>query len=168
MTQPDQQPFEPSYGNLYDPPTQPIQPVGRNRAPRRLLAIIAGVVLAITGGTITLVLTLSEPDTFTVHGTLSVFGGCGMGYGGFSDLAAGAQVVVFDSHRTVLGTGTLERSDDTGTSDVSSLPECTFTFTVADIPAGLERYGVHVGNRNRGVIWQSEAEARTGFYLSIG
>ena len=40
-------------------------------------------------------------------------------------------------------------------------------FTVSDLPAGQQRYGISIG-QNRGTIWFSEKQMRSGPGLSLG
>lgn len=94
-------------------------------------------------------------DTFAVHGSVTV--NCGTSCLGYGDITAGAQVEIVDNSNSVLAVGYLASGDG------------TYEFTVPNVPRGKPLYGVHVGNANRGVIWESEAEASTtGFALSIG
>lgn len=96
--------------------------------------------------------------TFAVHGTVTL--AC-PSCPGYSDIGDGAQVEILDRANTVLAVGVLDPD-----TDVFSR---TRTFTVPDVPTGEGMYGVHVGNINRGVIWESEAQAASsGFALSIG
>lgn len=98
------------------------------------------------------------PATFDVHGTVTL--SC-PGCPGYSDLDSGAQVEILDRANTVLAVGAVDANNDVFSR--------TFTFTVRGVPTGKGMYGVHVGNVNRGVIWESEDQAATsGFALSIG
>ncbi|MBB2933486.1 hypothetical protein FHX82_000506 [Amycolatopsis bartoniae] len=122
-----------------------------------LAAAATSVTLAATGvfGGDSRQLTPVASEMFTVHGTVTV--NCSTSCLGYGDITAGAQVEIVDNSNSVLAVGYL--TGDNGTYD----------FTVEEVPRGRPLYGAHVGNVNRGVIWESEEQASTtGFALSIG
>lgn len=158
-------------------PAQPpaFAPVPPKKKPKMVLPIIVASMVAAIAVAITLVLTWPKshtatpaavvaPKTFVVHGTMSV--SCSSyGCGGYSDLHSGAQVEIVNERNEILGVGTLT----TSTSASNAYSSKAFEFDVQDIPRGARMYGVHVGNNNRGIIWETEEEASTvGFALSIG
>jgi len=136
---------------------------------KAILGFIAAAAIVVVGATIAVVVLVlpgekseldgggAEPASFTVAGSLQVIGCSSRGY---SDLEPGAQVTVQAQDGSVLGIGTLLQSGDSY--------GCARTFTVPNVPAGLSLYGVAVGNKNRGVIWRNEQDARNGFALTIG
>lgn len=156
MTTP--QPSAPYYYGY--PPQRP----KRGRAPWIFLAVlvaaiaVAVVVIAAAGG-FSSSKTTGVAKTFTVHGTFSI--NCVTDCVGYGDITQGAQVEVVDNSNQVLGVGYLT-PNSTGTIN-------SYMFTVSNIPTGKGLYGVHVGNVNRGVVWEQESQAAsTGFVLSIG
>lgn len=103
---------------------------------------------------------------FTTHGSLtltskSILGADGAapssrrpcsGTAGVSALTAGAQVTVVDAAGTTIALGHL----DPGKYDRG---RCTFTFAVPEIPAGLDIYGVAVGERDGRQFTRDEMRA---------
>lgn len=86
------------------------------------------------------------------------------GGGGFSDMHAGAQVVVKDAASQIIAAGSLsagtlpQATNEAGTPVVDrsrSFSECVFTFEVANVPAA-DFYTVEVSDR--GGITYSHAE----------
>jgi len=79
------------------------------------------------------------------------------GYQGYSDIAAGAPVVITDQGGTVIATGQLATGSaavDTATGRATS---CVLDFTVPDVP-DRPFYGVAVSHR--GTVTFSAADAR--------
>lgn len=103
----------------------------------------------------------------SVIGTMSVAGGdsangasdgngapCEMS-GGYSDIKSGAQVVVTDAGSKTLALGALgpgklllPNNDDTPLYKWVAR-RCVFPFSVANVPAGQQFYGVEVSHRGR-------------------
>lgn len=118
---------------------------------RLLLALAVGLVLLVGCGS-------SAPPGFTSHGTLDVSTGLFSG-GSPSDLfptiSDGVQVTVVNSSNTVIGTGTLHQvsspAETVGQTD-------SYTFTVANLPGGLTRYGFEIGGK--GTVWDTPSEAK--------
>ncbi|MDX3656027.1 hypothetical protein PV646_01795 [Streptomyces sp. ID05-26A] len=101
--------------------------------------------------------TSSSPKGFTVDGSMTVNGNCGVG--GYSDIQLGGQVEIVNQDNRVLGVGTL----------MTGLGSCKFNFSVSGVPEGERLYGAKIGNSNRGVIWKSQQEAASeGFHLTLG
>lgn len=95
---------------------------------------------------------------FTVEGSLEIMDGrCDSA--GFRDIRDGAQVEVRNKSGDVLGAGVLRKKAPSS---------CTYNFSVADVPAGEDLYGVHVGLEHRGTIWGTEDEARNGIRMTLG
>jgi hypothetical protein len=146
-------------------------------SPRRIVAAVATAAAVLIGGGVAYAVTVPPADlhaagkstsTFTVRG--SVVQQCGT-CRGYDDIDTGAQVEVVNGKNEVLAIGKLGSSKlDAGVkSDGTSYATFTYEFTVAGVPRGEKLYGVHVGNANRGIIWESEMQASTtGFALSIG
>lgn len=153
---------------------EPVQPNKRKRA---LILAAAGIVIVI----VILVEVLPSalnPKTFTLRGAMAVI--CSSTYGsyssatcaGYGDLSVGAQVEVLNEKQEILTTGTLlQGADPTATTgrNYSASVATIYTFSIPDVPRGEKQYGVHIGNANRGVIWEDEEKASNdGFFLSIG
>ena len=86
--------------------------------------------------------------------------GC-KGYGGYTDINAGAGVVLKDGDGKILGTGQLQ----TGSGDAAS---CSFPFTIDNVPE-VPFYSVEVSHR--GQITESLAELQAdgwNFGLTLG
>jgi hypothetical protein len=134
-----------------------------------IVAVVAAIVLATgkddgkpsflsgTGAGDTAAAT-SFSASLTMSVTLGSYGSCESG--GYGDIRSGAQVEIVNQKHEVIALGTLRKSS-TGT--------CEFEASIKDIPVGEKMYGAKVGNANRGVIWQSENDARTmGWALTLG
>ncbi len=141
---------------------------------RRVVVVIAGALVLLTGAAIALVLLLPGTSstagkghsrtekasaalvskTFTISGSITV---AYSSVGGYQDIRSGAQVEVTNERNEILAVGSL-----------TSGSGGTYWFTVTEVPTGHRLYGVHVGNANRGVVWKSETEAKAGFFLSLG
>lgn len=97
--------------------------------------------------------------TLVLADTRSAIRGCSTSGGGYSDLAAGAQVTVTDENAAVLAVTELQ-------APTSVELNCEFAFSVA-VPPGHKFYGFEVSHR--GVIRYTEAQVRSGSVsLSIG
>lgn len=167
------------------PPAEPAQPwpaysppSNGRRNPARLVIASAAAAL-IVGGVIGYFLPHSDadkpkpagstkPGTVSLVGTLTVVGhgngeldrlgdGSCMGSGGYSDIAAGTQVVITDDSGKTLTITHLEP----GSGDQFS---CEFQFR-ADVPSGRGYYGVEVSHR--GVVKQREVDLG-GIAISLG
>jgi hypothetical protein len=95
----------------------------------------------------------TAPAIVTVVGTLTLADAGGVlnlddvrcsGMGGYSDIAEGAQVTVTDEGGTVLGVSQLSAGTLIGGGMTRS---CDFAFTVNNVPAGHQFYGVSVSHR---------------------
>jgi hypothetical protein len=80
----------------------------------------------------------------------------------FPDIQDGGQVTVTGPSGVVLATGTLAETSAPGTVAVWDF----YTFTVT-VPGGQARYGIQIG-RDRGTVWYSGAEMRSGPALCVG
>ncbi|EOD60849.1 hypothetical protein [Amycolatopsis vancoresmycina] len=146
------------------------QPIRRKRKPLLLFAAASIVVVLVT----VLTVVLTTAGSTAVNGTLTLL--CDMqctkstadGYDGYTDLSDGSQVTLVNESGRVVATTELHRTPGEQTKIVAGMWVRTFTFTFADVPSA-ERYGVHVGNNNRGTLWKDADEAeRAGFQLSLG
>jgi len=108
--------------------------------------------------------------TITASGTLTLQLGAYMneddvnctGLEGYSDIAAGVQVVVYDATGKAVGLGRLGSGQVEGDDrDVAGTTvhgdRCEFSFSVGGVPAGAGPYSVEVSHR--GKIAFAEAEA---------
>ncbi|WP_051365092.1 hypothetical protein [Rhodococcus sp. JG-3] len=129
-----------------------------------LATIIVGGI--ITGGVL-LLNRDSEPETFTVAGSMSLTKGSGwdsistgcVGDGGYDDIRSGAAIKISDESGTVLATGRLEGGQiDSGM--------CTFPFMVDGVPAGEAFYEIEVSHR--GGLTYDEAEMREPLVFTLG
>lgn len=121
---------------------------------------------------------LSGPDSFTAKGSEITCISA-------PDITDGTQVVVTDSDGHVLATSSLQE-DDSKTAmaaikqydalqltlgSFGSLADgggmSAYTFKV-DVPAGQARYGVSVGDVNRGTVWFTESQMRKGPQVGLG
>ncbi|MGW4520258.1 hypothetical protein [Amycolatopsis sp. NPDC004378] len=161
--------IEPNTDQAPQPEPAP-QPVRRSRKP--LVFAVAGVVAAALATVVAVVLMTS--GSTSVNGTLALL--CDMkctkstadGYDGYGDLRDGSQVTLVDESGRIVASTELHRTPGEETKIVDGMWVRTFTFAFTDVP-GADRYGVHVGNSNRGTLWKDADEAeRVGFQLSIG
>lgn len=153
------------------PQPEPVpQPVPRSRKP--LVFIVAAVVAAVIATVVAIVFTTS--GSTSVNGTLSLQ--CDMqcikatadGYDGYTDLSDGSQVTLVNESGQVVASTELRRTPGEETKILDGMWVRTFSFTFTDVPSA-DRYGVHVGNSNRGTLWKDADEAeRVGFQLSLG
>ena len=126
----------------------------RQQPPRRhrwLVDVAVLVAALVVAG----VLLLLWPRPFTVRGMVDIEGDCSAA--GYSDIQAGEQVEVLNEQNDVIGVGRL----------VDGEQPCRWRFTVKDVPAGEDRYGIRLGNANRGVLWHDEDKARAGVSLLL-
>ncbi|MEV0616179.1 hypothetical protein AB0I81_22890 [Nonomuraea sp. NPDC050404] len=96
-----------------------------------------------------------EPPAVLTDNELTCRGG-----GGFDDLREGAQVVVSDAAGKTIALGQL------GAGSWKRGVGCIFLFTVADVPGGLDFYGVEVSHRGR--VQYTAAQLAAPVELSIG
>lgn len=129
-----------------------------NKTTLIILGAVLGVVtvVAVVGGVL-----FNLNRTFALHGTfvLSDISGVDLhddgscsGTGGYSDIAEGASVQVYDAAGKVLAVGALESS--TGIELV-----CGFEFSVPEVPTGEEFYQVEVTHRGKITVTAEEAKA---------
>ncbi|MGW5702507.1 hypothetical protein [Amycolatopsis japonica] len=146
------------------------QPARRNRKP---LVIVVGAVVAAALAAVLIIVTTAS-GTKSVNGTLALL--CDMqctkatanGYNGYSDISDGSQVTLVNEAGQVIAITELRRAPDEKTSVVDGVWVRTFTFAFAEVPSA-DRYGVHVGNNNRGTLWKNSDEIeKSGFHLTIG
>ncbi len=121
-------------------------------------ALAAATLAAIAGGTAAC---SSSPGTITGHGTMTVNYGTGIGLlggtAGSDPYSDGTQVVVVDSHGTVVASTALTAVKAGRVMLGGMFIEDSYTFTVT-VPGGLPRYGIQVGGTNHGTIWETPAE----------
>jgi hypothetical protein len=141
--------------------------------PAGAFALVLGIVLPLTA--------FAGPGTFTAHGSETVTIDA-------PDVTDGSQVTVTDSAGHVLGTGTLVTDNSPAAQkEISQYDSMSaalntelgalggdpspgmsvYKFTVDSLPAGQARYGVQIG-QNRGIVWLTEKQMRSGADLSLG
>jgi hypothetical protein len=119
--------------------------------PRRRWWLIAVPAVLVAGGAVWLVVALLTPGTFTVEGQLKFRTNCDN---------EGVQVEILDRESNPLAVGKLVEDKRN---------PCLVSFTVPNVPAGEDLYGVRVGDgRLGGVMWKTEAELRSGEGLTTG
>lgn len=129
------------------PPIAPAPPDTPKRRRRLWLFAAIGVCVLATAG-VAAVLYL-RAGTVTIHGTLELRSADGfhlvgsqcVGDGGYSDISAGAQVVVTDETSKTVGVGSLGTGSWIGS-------HCEWPFEVK-VPDGSAFYGVEVTHRGR-------------------
>jgi hypothetical protein len=144
------------------PATEPILP-----KPKRILGmpvvgfvILLAIVLAAAFGT----WMIFKPKPFTLVGSITLTDdrsvsalynqdGC-HGTGGYSDIAEGAPVTVYNADGRIVSTGTISYS--TGLSSTS----CYLGFTAFDVPGGQGPYQYEVSHRGR--LTFTEDQGRDG------
>jgi len=160
-------PGSPSWSPQTQPPPPPppggevwsIEPATKRS--RRRLWLVGGLVAVIVAGGVTLglALTRSSPAKLQIHGSMSLLDTSGdgilvtgdktcTGSGGYSDIQAGAEVVISDDKGATLAITHLTGGGGLRTS-------CVFSFAT-EVPAGKGFYGVTVSHR--GTVKMSEAE----------
>lgn len=125
------------------------------------------------------------PDAFTANGTLSlpidepatqaltggaanVGGPCGVS-AGYSDIQAGAEVLISDAAGVKIAVGHLEAGTaEQGSTDAVADGRCIFPFHVSDVPGASALYSVHVGNTFRGDATYDKHDLYQGVSLNIG
>ena len=113
--------------------------------------VVLGVVLAFTRGGFEALLGLPGAE-HEIEGSITITDPTGYsgdsdcaGEGAYSDIAEGTSVVVKDVEGTTLSTGALSAGvEDVDEGDVD---ECTFFFTLKDVPTDHMFYEVVVGHR---------------------
>lgn len=133
---------------------------------RIVSALIGAFLVGAAWTATTLITATSEPDSFTMHGSMTLSGetddsyyGC-TGTGGYSDIGEGTTVTVYDAEEHVLGVGELGES----TSDEFG---CTFSFDVADVPKDEKFYRVEVAHRGK-VTYSAEQATSGDIEMSLG
>lgn len=179
MTTQDQPPVIP--GSPYQPQNYaPVPPSAfYQRPPRKRwvvpVIVALSVALAAAIGAVTWLLlqpAAAAGGTFVVTGDLTldsgdrgvqpIDSGC-QGSGGFSDIAQGTAVTVSDSTGATIALGRLDHGRNDGSLGRAM---CSFTFTVAGVPAGKGFYGVEVSHRGR--VQYTEAELSRPLKLTLG
>lgn len=153
-------------------PTAPVWvwvALGTTAAVFGLLGLFIGIELGKSGSNPIAVVT--GHGTFTASGDLVVtdsdglgvdHGGIGSacsGTNGYSDIAQGAQVVIYDASGKSLAIGALQQGEYYGADG------CQFKWSVTGIPSGVGPYSVQVTHRGMVVFTQDKA---TNQQLSIG
>lgn len=107
------------------------------------------------------------PPTTRVTGTLELtdidttLAGC-IGQGGYSDISAGATVVITDQTERIVGSGSLDEG-------VASDASCTYSFSIPDVRQDEQQYAVEISHRGKVVQSAAEMQLRGwSFSVSLG
>lgn len=116
-------------------------------------AAVLGAIWGITAVSVTTSTPTSSPRTFMLQGSLVLRGvaSC-MPYGGYSDIAEGASVTVYDAAGKVTATGSL----GSGQHDDLS---CVFPIIVPNVPDDQQFYQVEVTHRGKVTVTSAQAKA---------
>lgn len=117
------------------------------------LALVLVVLLALGGRTFTLEGSLTLVDTYGSGSSCATFGG-------YSDIAPGADVTIRDAEGTVVASGALQSGRYSGAG-------CRFPFAISDVPSGSAFYHVEVTHRGL-VTFTAEELAAGGAHLTLG
>ena len=160
---------------------------------RRSWLVVSASVLAATGIAIGGVFTykaVSEPTppvaaaSFTMYGSIEIQNGYPgtveeTGWGchgrrGFSDIVAGAAVIITDSKWQTLGTGSLDEGQKIYADTPAILggptrfvASCKMAFRVHDLPPGRGQYSVTISHRGTQVVDESQARSAAGVQLVL-
>lgn len=85
------------------------------------------------------------------------------GRGGYDDIRAGTDVVVYGPQDETVGLGRLSPGTGSGSTDH---PTCVFTFTVPNVPVGKQFYSIEVAHR--GKLHYTEAQLHADLHLTLG
>ncbi len=153
------------FGSLDEPPPPP---AGRPRRPRWVAVAALLAVLALAVGGYLWSRRGPSPAPVTIRGTMILTDGrtlaanC-VGQGAFSDLRAGAAVVLTDESGARIGSARLQAGEPDFDDQV-----CSYPFTLAAVPSDRAEYAVEVGHRGR--VTKSRAEmVQSGwtYFLSL-
>ena len=129
----------------------------------RTLAIMIGVLVLIV-----LAVVLLQPKTHTVTGEMELLGDSTSmtgeaegddceGLGGYSDIAAGADVVIRDGGGELIATSRLRSGKVIVADTTLDLKACSFEWTVEDVPE-VDFYEIEVARRGGLTYSKSEME----------
>jgi hypothetical protein len=169
----------------YPPAQQPepgpavvLAPTKRRRWPWIVAAVLVIAAVGIGGVLLGRGGSKSSPGaspTFVLNGTLKLVGTATQslsfngttcqGIGGYSDLTAGAAVIVQDPQGHTIATGSLGEGFSS-VADQQTEDACWIPFTVSSIPEGPSSYSVTITHRGTQVV--SATEAHGGLALTIG
>lgn len=148
-------------------PAQAVEP--STGGARRRLWIAGGVAAAVAALAAVIWIAAPEPAfemwgavRLDSEGAFSMNPECG-GKDSYDDINPGAPVTVYDGTGKALAKGTLDKGKFEG-KDL--LAPCVFTFSVVNVPGGLDSYQVEVSHRGR--VSVSSAEAKSLVVLSLG
>ena len=97
--------------------------------------------------------TFTMVGTFSLYGTSSSIGGTCHGSGGYSDIADGASVTVYDAAGKVDAIGAITKPESLGGLG------CTFSVVVSDVPNGEKFYQVEITHRGKITVTADDAKA---------
>jgi hypothetical protein len=166
--------FEPDLSDPWALPPVPPQARTRTNPWHLVLAAVAGAALV---GALWVGLDLADSGApagptgtsgaaFDLHGTFTLYSSgygystCG-GSGGYSDIATGTAVTVYNAAGTVLSQGAL------GTGRPDGVGSCVFSLAAPNVPAGEKFYLVEVSHRGRIMVQPDDARNGT-VALSLG
>jgi hypothetical protein len=97
--------------------------------------------------------TFTLVGTFSLNGTSSTLGGECHGSGGYSEIADGASVTVYDAAGKVDAVGMITKPQSlTGMG-------CAFSIVVSDVPNGEKFYQVEITHRGKVTVTADDAKA---------
>ncbi|MEJ2869468.1 hypothetical protein WCD74_16950 [Actinomycetospora sp. OC33-EN08] len=133
------------------------------RHPRIALAVLGGFLLT----ALVLIVSLAVPGSMTVHGTFTAHGSYPLTRGAScwnSSYSAGTPVTVVDGSGAMVALGALGEGQATTDSSTAMgrygyATDCTFSFTVTDVPEGEQVYGVRIGAMRNVVVFTADEMA---------
>ena len=106
--------------------------------------------------------TLTVPTVHEVVGNTTIVEPTCEAAPGYGDVRKGGQVAVLDPEGTIVAIGELGE----GKSGIGN--DCTFPFSVPDVPVGEKFYSIDVGNEFRGIHTITEDQLGVYQTLTIG
>ncbi|TDQ04292.1 hypothetical protein [Labedaea rhizosphaerae] len=118
----------------------------------------AGIAVVLIAAVVTVVLVLTSSNSYDLKGSITIFGsvqsaamdGHCHGMDGYDDIDTGAQVNVYNRSGDLVATGEL----GAGKSVTGESLECTFPFTVPNVPSGTVQ--LEISHRGRSTVTEDE------------
>lgn len=151
-------------------PTNLTEPYPPKMSRKAIIFTALGIVavLAVGAALVVGVTKAKSPKTFEMTGNIEITGtlatSSALGFtceggGGYRDISAGRDILVYDQDDNLIGKGSFTGSSKYGKT-------CSMDFTVPDVPRGVRFYQLSIGNRNK--MTYTEAEAEEGVALTLG